>query len=170
MLFDTTNSQLQNTIFFFNVVTTISYAFLPLMSKGLHASLVKIYTSRGDLLLPVLRCTTHCAHIHCLVSVNTQQELMYISGCHFFSAWKNSGPFLCFIRTSMSDAILSGCPSAAIFQTATTCDGILVGRFSFYCCTTNICLWRCGPTQRRKRHYFWNSLHNWNWIFGMLLF
>ena len=33
---------------FFNIVTTISYAFLPAMSKSLHAVLIKICTSRGD--------------------------------------------------------------------------------------------------------------------------
>jgi len=33
---------------FFNIVTTISYAFLPAMNKSLHAMLVKICTSRGD--------------------------------------------------------------------------------------------------------------------------
>jgi len=38
-----------------------------------------------------------------------------------FSAWRNSVTHLCFISTSMSDIILSGCPSAAICQMATTC-------------------------------------------------
>jgi len=40
-----TNSQLLNT---FNIVTTISYAFLPVMIKSLHATLIKIFTSGGD--------------------------------------------------------------------------------------------------------------------------
>jgi len=39
---------------------------------------------------------------------------------------------LCFIRASMSDTILSDCPSAAICHMATTCNEILVRRFSFY--------------------------------------
>jgi len=26
----------------------------------------------------------HCAHIHCLVSINIQQASMNVSGCHFF--------------------------------------------------------------------------------------
>jgi len=49
-----------------------------------------------------------------------------------------------FICTSMSDAILSDCPSAAICHTATTCNGILAGMFNLYCHTTNIHLWLCG--------------------------
>ena len=44
-------------------------------------------------------------------------------------------------------------PSAAICHTATKYDGILVGRFSLYCCPTNICLWHCGPTSSSRRHY-----------------
>jgi len=49
-------------------------------------------------------------------------------------------PHLCFICTPTSDAILSGCPSAAICYTTTKCNGILVGRFNLYCHSTNICL------------------------------
>ena len=30
----------------------------------------------------------HCAHIHCLVSINVQQALMNVSGCHFFCTKK----------------------------------------------------------------------------------
>jgi len=36
----------------------------------------------------------------------------------------------------MSDAALSDCPSAAICHTATTYNGILMGRFSLYCHTS----------------------------------
>ena len=53
----------------------------------------------------------------------------------------------CFISTSMSDAILSDCPSAAIRHTATKCNRILLGRFKLYCHTTSICLYHCGPTE-----------------------
>lgn len=35
-------------LLFFNMVTTISDAFLPAMNKGLHAVLTKIGTSGGD--------------------------------------------------------------------------------------------------------------------------
>ena len=41
----------------------------------------------------------------------------------------------CFIHASMSDAILSACRSAAICHTAAKCNGMLVGRFNFYCRT-----------------------------------
>ena len=44
----------------------------------------------------------------------------------------------CFIFTSMSGAIVSDCPSAAICHMAITCNGILVGRFNLYCHTTSI--------------------------------
>ena len=46
----------------------------------------------------------------------------------------------------MSDAIFSDCPSAASCHMATTCNGILAGRSSFYCHTTNIRLWHCRLT------------------------
>jgi len=39
-LFDRENSQLQS--IFFNIFTTVSYAFLPAMNKSLHDALVKI--------------------------------------------------------------------------------------------------------------------------------
>ena len=71
----------------------------------------------------------HCPNIHCLVSINIQQVPMGA----IFSTWRNSVPPHCFIHTAMSDAILSDCPSAAICHTATTCNGILVGRFSLCC-------------------------------------
>ena len=44
-----------------------------------------------------------------------------------FSTWRNSATPLCFICTSISDAILSDCPCAAICNAATTCNGILMG-------------------------------------------
>jgi hypothetical protein len=47
---------------------------------------------------------------------------------------------LCFIRTFMSDAILSDCPSAVICRTATKFNGILAARFNLYCHINNICL------------------------------
>jgi len=59
----------------------------------------------------------------------------------FFSTWRNSMTYLCFIHTSVLDSILSDCPSATICHMATKCNGILVGRFSNYWHTTNIHLW-----------------------------
>ena len=81
-----------------------------------------------------------CAHSYCLVSISVQQALMNVSGAIFFPLWRNSVTHLGFVCTSMSDTALSECPSAAICHTATTCNGILVGRFNLYCHPTNICL------------------------------
>ena len=66
-------------------------------------------------LLPLLVHTIHhlCAHIHCLVSFGIQQVSVNVSGCYFFSAWRNSVTPLCFMCISVSDAILSDCASAA---------------------------------------------------------
>ena len=75
---------------FFNIVTTISYVFSPVMNFRLHAMLIKTCISGGDpqLLASLLNCTAHppahCAHIHCLVSRNTQQASVNVNGCHFF--------------------------------------------------------------------------------------
>ena len=47
-----------------------------------------------------------------------------------FSTQRNLVPDFCFINTSMSDVILSDCPSAAICCKAIKCNGILVRRFN----------------------------------------
>ena len=56
---DRANSQLQTV--FFNIVTTVSWAFLPLTNKCLRAVLPKMSTTRGDplSLSPLLKHTTH---------------------------------------------------------------------------------------------------------------
>ena len=72
-----------------------------------------------------------------------------VSECQWMSffRWRNSVSHLCSVHTSMSDAILSDCPSAAICHTTTEYNRILVRRFNLYCHnTTTTCLWRCGPT------------------------
>ena len=52
----------------------------------------------------------------------------------FFSALRNSITHLCFILISMSDAIVSGCPSAAICHKAKKRHSrIMAGRFNLYC-------------------------------------
>ena len=56
----------------------------------------------------------------------------------FFSSWRNSVSHLYSIHTSTSDTIPSDCPSAAVCHTAIKCHGILVGRLSLYCYTTDI--------------------------------
>jgi len=82
--------------------------------------------------LPLLKCTAHCADTHCLVSINIPQSSINVSGCHS-STWRNSVTHLCFICTSIPDGILSDCPSAAICCTAKKSKGTLVGGFIFYC-------------------------------------
>lgn len=54
---------------FFTVVSAVSYAFSPTLNKSLHAVLIAICTSAGALLLPLLKCTSHCADTRCLVSI-----------------------------------------------------------------------------------------------------
>jgi len=113
----------------------------------------------------------HCAHIHCLVSINVQQVLMNVNGCNF-SAWRNLITHLCFIRTSMSDTMLSECPSAAICHMATTRNRILLRRFSLYCHTTNICLSHSIQTWKKKQEALLleQLLYVPSWHFHALLF
>ena len=59
--------------------------------------------------------------------------------CPLVSSLEKKYQCQCFIHTSMSDTILSDCPSA-ICRIATKRNGILVGRFNLYCHATNICL------------------------------
>ena len=80
----------------------------------------------------------HCAYVHWLVSINIQQILINVKGCNLFILEEFSASYLYLTCTSMSDAILSDCPSAASCCMATKCNGILVGRFCLYHHTTNI--------------------------------
>ena len=128
----------------FNTVITISYVFSPVMSKSCMSCSLNICTSGRYPLLLVTTAETHhppphCAHFHCLGSINIQQASMNVNGCHVF-AWRNSKTYLCFTCISMSDAIGSDCPSAAICHTATTRNRLSVGRFNLYCHTTDVCL------------------------------
>ena len=138
---------------FFSIVTIISCAFLPEMNKSLHATLRKICTSKDVplSLSPLLKSTMH--HPTVLTfnvwSPKTFSKHWLILMGAIFCAWRNSIPYLCFICICMSDAILSDILSdtfCAICRTATTCSGILVGRFNLYHHTTNTCLWCHGPT------------------------
>ena len=67
----------------------ISYTLLPAMNKNLHTTLVTMCTSAGDplSLLLLLKHTTYCltvSMLHHLDSINIQQVLMNVNGCHFF--------------------------------------------------------------------------------------
>lgn len=138
---------------FFNTVTIISYAFLLAMNKNLCAMLLTIcMTVRNVACLSC--CYRHCCNAPFSASVCSHPPF----GVHkcsanvcewqfFFPAWRNSLAHLYLIDTSVSD-IVSHCPSAAICCRATVCSEILTGRFNPYCCTTNILLWHCGPTNK----------------------
>ena len=135
-LFHRANSQLKKPLFF-NIVTTISYAFLPVMNTSLHATLVKICMSFWNaftLLSPLMEHITH--HLAVLISAVWSPEMFskhqWISVGTIFSSWRNSVTLFCFIYPSMSHAVLSDCPSAAICHMATKCNGILVGCFSLF--------------------------------------
>jgi len=87
-------------ILFFNIITTISYAFSPAMNKSLHAALIKICTKWFVFHINVDTAETHhppphCANIHYFVSENTQQMSMNVNGYHFFCMEEcSSMPFL----------------------------------------------------------------------------
>ena len=103
---------------FFNTVTTISSAFSPAMNKNLHATPLKTCTRGGDPLppSPLLKHTTTaslCSHPSLISKMFSNCQWMSIGAV--FSAWSNSHPHLCFKCTSTSGAILSDCPSTAIF-------------------------------------------------------
>ena len=133
---------------FFKVVTTISHAFSSAISKRLCIVLIKTCTSGGDplSLSPFLKCAhpTLCAE-HTLCSqllFDLHKCSASINECQWvpvFCTQKNSVAHLYSICTSTSDAVVSDCPSAAIYHTATTCNRVLVGRYNLSCHTT-ICL------------------------------
>jgi len=84
------------------------------MNKSLHATNAKIFTKRGAPQSPLLKRTTHphSAHICWLDSINIQQVSMNGSGCHFFlHGGIQFHTFASSAFPSMSDAILSECPS-----------------------------------------------------------
>lgn len=86
----------------------------------------------GDVLL--LNFITLCL---CLASVNVQPVLVNVSGCQLFNVEEFSDTPLLFQHFSVSRHFV--CPSAA-FCHITTCDGVLVGRCSLYCCIQQLSL------------------------------
>ena len=114
----------------------ICYMFPPAMNKHWHAVLVK-YTLykmthwRNTVPTTSLFSDTVIALCKCSASVDECQWVQ------FFPTWRNSMTHLCFICTATSGAVLSDCPPAAICHVAMKCNGILKGRFTLYCHTTN---------------------------------
>ena len=85
-------------------------------------------------------------YLHVAIFISTHMCILLgyfllVRICAIFSTGKNSVTHLCFIWASMSDVIPSDYPSAAICHIATTCNGILVGKFNLYCHTANIFFW-----------------------------
>ena len=134
-LFDRAHSHLQHTVFqhsHHNYLCTLTISLLhmtkPVSEQVTHCPCCHCWSAA---------LTPHWAHIHCSVSRNLHQvwcmSLWWMSVGDNFSACRNSVTHLCFICTSVSDTAVSDCPSAAICHTATTWNGILVGRFHLYC-------------------------------------
>ena len=151
-LLDRANSQLQALLF---NTSTISYVFLPVMNKSLHATLINTWTSRDELLflLPVMKHTTYptlFSNSVCSPSVFSKCQWISVSVCAIFSAWRNS------LTSLVHSHFMSDCPSAAICRMATKYNGILVRRFNLYYHTTNI-LWQCRQHKKNRKHYFWSN-------------
>ena len=128
---------------FFNTVTTISYAFSPMMKKSLHATRIKRCISGSDPLFhsvsqsPTSLCSHPLFGFHKhSASVDECQQVQ------FFYTWRNSMTHLCFIHIFLSNTILSDCPSAA---TATKFNRTWVTRLILYCHVTNIRFQHCEP-------------------------
>ena len=65
------------------------------MNNILHGELVKICPTASVTFAGTHHPPPHCAHIHCLISRNTQQALVNVSGCNFFHIEEyNSTPLL----------------------------------------------------------------------------
>ena len=79
----------------------------------------------------------HCAHIHCLVSINIQQASVNVNGCRSFHMEKfNSTPLLHMHSHVRHHSV--GVPLCCHLYRATTCNGISVGRLNLCCHPTNI--------------------------------
>ena len=131
---------------FVELIITISYTFLPAMNESLHAVLVKIAPAEMNHCFHwwnMPHTTSLCSHppfgLHKCFS---KHRWMSVDAT---SSWSNSVPPHCFMCTSVSDAIVADCPSAANCHVETMWNGILVGKFILFCQTTNVRLWYCGP-------------------------
>ena len=131
-------SQLQ-TLFFYTVAT-ISCAFLPVMNKSLHATLVKVCNP----LSPLLKCITH----HLTVPTSTVWSASTFTStdeCQWVPFFPPGGiEFHPFASDALSCQTLF-CQTAPLLPSVTrqqhaTCNGILVGRFNLYYCSTTILL------------------------------
>lgn len=125
------------------------FSFLSAVNKSLHVVLVAVCISGDD----------HCHCHHCWNAPPTHPSLCShsllslhkcsacISECQWVQYFLHRGfqwNTFFFICTSMSDAVLSDCPSAPISHMQ---QNVMEYRwFSLYCHTSNICLLCGGPT------------------------
>lgn len=120
---------------FFNMVTTISYAFLPSVNKSLHT--YKNLSGAGlvfPVIVTLLKCTTHCSlcsywlfgPLKCLASVDER--------------WV---PWHTFMKVLHLNFLVrhSDCPPTTICCTATKHNEILVRRFRRYHQPLSLVLW-----------------------------
>mgnify|MGYP001854630505 FL=1 len=156
-LFDRGNSHLQNTIFQYS-----HYHKLCIFTNNEQEHACHTCNTRHKQRWPSVSYPPHTTH--CLTVLTSTAGLHKRSASinehqwvPFFSTWRNSVTDFCFMCISMSDTIVSDCPSTAICHTATKCNGILVERFKPYCHTTNIRFWCHGPTSWKERHYLQSS-------------
>ena len=138
---------------FFNTDTTINYVFSPKTNKRLHSMSVKICTSKSDqlLLLPLLKRITYLLTVltSAVWSPETFTKCWEMSIDAIFFLFFFSFFFFFCIEVFIFQVyiyfhiryILSDCPSAAICDIATKCNGILVWISNLYLYTTTICLW-----------------------------
>ena len=100
----------------------------------------------------------HCAHIHCLVSVNVQQ-MSVSQRVQFFPhgrIWR------CAFSWSALPSQVPFCQTVPLLPSVTQltkCNGILVRGLNLYCHTTNIHPYCHGLMQWNRRSYFWGSPH-----------
>ena len=98
MLFDRTSSKLQNTIFQQSppLADLCGWAHqdvphFAVWQAAVHGCLEHHLSFHITVITAeVHHSPPYCAHIHCLVSINAQQALMKISGCHFFCLEESS--------------------------------------------------------------------------------
>ena len=122
---------------FFNTDITISYTLSPVKEPSCHTH--KHLQQSWPFLVDTAEThpPPHCAHTHCLVSINIQEVSVNDNECHFFSIWKKSVTYLYFIHISLSDTILTDCSSAAICCKVTKHKGIAVESSTSVSATTS---------------------------------